>query len=279
MNRTKLYVSAALFLCITVFKLAVPTAASDLRERLLPAISSDVDYMQTLNDIGVHLTAEESPLPVSEEVEELLPDQKITLTHPAEHLQTHYPWIYEELMTPTEDTAAPDSAEPPPAAEPEIPAVVSTFLESQAAYSGYSVPETVSYAFDELPFEFTSPVEGMASSGFGYRVHPIFGEVKFHYGTDFSAWTGTSIQAFADGYVLAAGNSDSYGLYLILNHGNGWTTLYAHCSELLVTEGSAVTMGQQIALAGETGQATGPHLHFELMCNNIYYNPEFYINS
>lgn len=278
MNRTKLYVSAALFLFITIFKLSAPTAASDLREKMLPAISHNTDYTQTLNDLGARLTADEEMIPASDEtaVPETL--QQPVITPLAEHLKVYYPLVYEEFTSRNKTDPAPESPEPAAPEEPVVPEVVSAFLEAQAPYSGYSIPETVSYELAELPFAFTSPVAGMASSGFGYRLHPIFGEVKFHYGTDFSAWTGTSIQAFADGFVQAAGNSDSYGLYLILNHGNGWTTLYAHCSRLCVTEGSPVTMGQQIALAGETGQATGPHLHFELMCNNIYFNPEFYIN-
>ena len=279
MNRTKLYVSAALFLFITIFKLAVPTAASDLREKILPAISHNTDYTQALNDLGAHLVVNRESVPELVELADTHPLQEPVVRPLTEHIKVYYPQVYAEFTSCAKSDSTQESTESVEPEETEMPDVVAAFLEAQEPYSCYSIPETVSYELAELPFAFTSPVEGMTSSGFGYRVHPIFNEVKFHYGTDFSAWTGTSIQAFADGFVQAAGNSDSYGLYLILNHGNGWTTLYAHCSQLCVTEGSAVTMGQQIALAGETGQATGPHLHFELMCNNIYFNPEFYINA
>lgn len=276
MNRTKLYVSAALFLFITVFKLAMPTAATDLREKLLPVISESTDYTKVLTEVGMRLTESGEAVAVTAEdgQAQVLPQPLITPI--TEYIAQTYPEVPATPTPAAEETPVTPAPKPN---EPETPDVVAAFLESQAPYAGYAVPETVSYAMPALPFAHTSPVTGMTSSGFGYRDHPIAGEVKFHYGTDFAAWTGTAIAAFADGFVQAAGNSDSYGLYLILNHGNGWRTLYAHCSELCITEGSAVSMGQQIALAGETGQATGPHLHFELTCNNIYYNPEFYINA
>ena len=151
------------------------------------------------------------------------------------------------------------------------------FLNAQAVYSGYAVPANVSYAVSELPFAHATPVAGYTSSGFGYRLHPLENKVKFHYGTDFAANSGTAVCAFADGTVLAAGQDDGYGNYVKIRHADGYTTLYGHCSKLLVRAGETVTMGQQIALVGATGKATGPHLHFELMHDGYYYNPEFYL--
>ena len=151
------------------------------------------------------------------------------------------------------------------------------FLNEQAVYSGYAVPANVSYAVNELPFAHASPVAGYTSSGFGYRLHPLENKVKFHYGTDFAANSGTAVCAFADGTVLAAGQDDGYGNYVKIRHADGYTTLYGHCSKLLVRAGETVTMGQKIALVGATGKATGPHLHFELMHDGYYYNPEFYL--
>ena len=121
-----------------------------------------------------------------------------------------------------------------------------------------------------------SPASGIKSSGFGYRLHPIENTVKYHYGTDFAANTGTAITAFADGVIVAAGDSDSYGKYMIIDHSDGYSTLYAHCSELCMGCGN-VSKGDVIARVGSTGAATGPHLHFELMCNDTYLNPEFYL--
>ena len=169
---------------------------------------------------------------------------------------------------------------PEPTQSPELQAAFAAreaFLDAQAVYSGYAVPANVSYAVSELPFAHGSPVAGYTSSGFGYRLHPLENKVKFHYGTDFAANSGTTVCAFADGTVLAAGQSEGYGNYVKLGHADGYATLYGHCSKLLVRAGETVTLGQPIALVGATGKATGPHLHFELMHDGYYYNPEFYL--
>ena len=174
----------------------------------------------------------------------------------------------------TEETVSTEESE---AAE-ILPEAVQIFLDSQEAFSQYELPANVTYSFTGLPFEFASPLGGRSSSGFGYRLHPILNEVKFHYGTDIAAWSGESITSFAEGTVTFSGYSDSYGNYITIDHGNGWKSLYAHCSSLLVSSGESVAMGQQIALVGSTGLATGPHLHFELIHDGIYTNPEYYIN-
>ncbi len=111
---------------------------------------------------------------------------------------------------------------------------------------------------------FLRPVSGSIVSGFGYRRHPILGGVRFHCGVDIAAPFGTTIRAAADGVVVFAGWRRAYGNTVIIDHGNGLATLYAHCSELLVSEGAVVRQGQPIARVGSTGLATGPHLHFEV---------------
>ena len=154
-----------------------------------------------------------------------------------------------------------------------------TIQLSSVLYSGKSVPANVNLEQAVLGFDYCTPVSGTLSSGFGYREHPIEGEEKFHYGVDIAADTGTEIDAFADGTVTAVGESSSYGKYIIVSHSDSYSTLYAHCSAITARAGAAVREGEKIAEVGETGLATGPHLHFELHCGNQYLNPIYYVST
>ncbi|NCJ07860.1 peptidoglycan DD-metalloendopeptidase family protein [Synechococcales cyanobacterium C] len=108
------------------------------------------------------------------------------------------------------------------------------------------------------------PAQGPITSHFGWRQHPILGSSRFHSGTDFGAEHGSPIWAADAGFVIFAGWYGGYGNTVVLDHGNGLTTLYAHASEILVAEGQPVQKGQVIAAVGSTGLSTGPHLHFEV---------------
>lgn len=101
-------------------------------------------------------------------------------------------------------------------------------------------------------------------SGFGYRIHPIFGDKRFHSGVDISASAGATIVAADAGTVVTAVYSSSYGNYVVISHGSGNTTLYAHMSSMAVSAGQTVTKGQTIGYVGSTGWSTGPHCHFEI---------------
>lgn len=98
-----------------------------------------------------------------------------------------------------------------------------------------------------------------------------------HRGLDIAAPTGTIIKAAAGGTVITAGWHYSYGYMILISHGNGVQTLYAHCSQLLVKQGQTVTQGQAIGKVGSTGDSTGPHLHLEVRLNGVLQNPESYI--
>jgi len=102
------------------------------------------------------------------------------------------------------------------------------------------------------------------TSGFGRRVHPVTGDHRFHTGVDLRAAEGAPIRAAAGGIVRDAGPRGGYGKAVEIDHGDGTTTLYAHASQLLVHKGQRVDEGQPVGLVGQTGVATGPHLHFEL---------------
>ncbi len=148
---------------------------------------------------------------------------------------------------------------------------------TDAIYSPETTPARVEMLQQVLGFEYTCPVEGTMSSAFGYRDHPMVGQERFHYGVDLSAEEGTIINAFADGTVIAVAESSTLGKYVEVGHANGVTTLYAHCSRITASSGQTVKMGDPIAEVGDTGDATGYHLHFELCRDGRYLNPVYYV--
>lgn len=120
------------------------------------------------------------------------------------------------------------------------------------------------------------PVNGRITSGFGMRVHPVYKSVMFHSGTDFAAPEGTRVQATGDGFVSFSGYDRGYGQKVTINHGYGFQTVYAHLSKSLVRQGQRVSRGEIIALSGNTGVSTGPHLHYEIHKDNVKVNPAAY---
>jgi len=120
---------------------------------------------------------------------------------------------------------------------------------------------------------FTWPVVGRINSRFGWRRDPFSGRRDFHTGLDIKGPTGRAIVASKAGAVSYAGWMSGYGRTVVVDHGGGYTTLYAHCSRLLVRSGSRVKQGQTIAAVGSTGRSTGSHLHFEVRVNGRPINP------
>lgn len=121
---------------------------------------------------------------------------------------------------------------------------------------------------------FIVPVRGyQKTSDFGYRIHPISGTRKFHSGTDLAVDYGTPIMASAYGKVVFAGWYPGFGNTVVLSHATGIYTLYGHNSRVLVSKGDIVEQGQTIALAGSTGNSTGPHCHFSMWIDNELVNP------
>lgn len=122
-------------------------------------------------------------------------------------------------------------------------------------------------------FSWPLPVDGTITSRFGYREDPFTGELAYHSGTDVAAPEGTPILAAADGTVSTANATDpwggGYGYHVILDHGGGLQTMYAHCSAICVVSGQSVRQGEVIGFVGSTGQSTGNHLHFEVRENGI----------
>ena len=120
-----------------------------------------------------------------------------------------------------------------------------------------------------------APVEGGVTSQFGLRFHPILRRSRMHDGVDFGGAHGSPIRAAAKGVVVYSGTMRGYGRVVVLDHGGGVSTLYAHCSTVLAAEGREVPQGKVIARIGSSGLSTGPHLHFEVRRNGTPVRPPF----
>jgi murein DD-endopeptidase MepM/ murein hydrolase activator NlpD len=123
------------------------------------------------------------------------------------------------------------------------------------------------------------PVDGVVSSDFGWRTHPISGKRRFHEGMDIAAPTGTEVRAVQSGTVRFAGTKGGYGNVVELEHGDGTVTRYAHASRLHVRRGDKIEVGESIADVGQTGHATGPHLHFQVEREGEAVDPVDYLSA
>jgi len=139
--------------------------------------------------------------------------------------------------------------------------------EYQLLIPGVKIKHEEDVSRGSIKSEFSWPARGAVSSAYGYR----WG--RLHAGMDIAAESGDKICAARDGRVTSSGWKEGYGLTVIIDHGRGWETLYGHASELYVTVGSVAKGGQSIASVGNTGNSTGPHLHFEVRYQGVPQNP------
>ena len=306
----RLAVCGVIFVLLVAVKLLFPQTVSRLAQTAGDLIGRDADFKEAFAAMGRAVSGEE---PVGDSLQDAYtavfnPGEEDAVLasgtaavsdylDPAARLMRHYtlelPVPDEEESTgngeaedtspaaeqvaaslPVEETAAVQEPPEEPAADQEVEETA-TAAASQV-YTMPALPENASLEQRNLGFAHTSPIVAPLTSPFGWREHPVSGGTKFHYGVDLGAETGTDICAFADGEVYATGDSSSLGYYIMIQHADGYMTLYAHCSKIIVTSG-AVTMGQKIAEVGETGIATGPHLHFELHDGDLYLNPIYYV--
>ncbi|MDA2918737.1 M23 family metallopeptidase [Desulfobacterota bacterium AH_259_B03_O07] len=126
-------------------------------------------------------------------------------------------------------------------------------------------------------FPLGKPIRTHIESGFGYRKDPVHSKPAFHPGIDFDAKYGQTVAATADGIVVKAGSYLSYGRTVIINHQNGYQTLYGHLSKVTVKKGQKVTTGDKIGKAGSTGRSTGTHLHYEIIKGGKKLNPSKFL--
>jgi murein DD-endopeptidase MepM/ murein hydrolase activator NlpD len=122
-----------------------------------------------------------------------------------------------------------------------------------------------------------APIPGVLTSRFGQRIDPINGEQAYHQGVDIKGPLGSEIKATADGTVIARDTDNGSGRYVVIDHGNGFKTKYAHLKKFLVQKGDAVERGQVIGLVGNSGRSTGPHVHYEIHYNDKVVNPTRFV--
>ena len=272
----RLVICSLAFVLLVAGKLLLPEKIAELDQHLSAALERNIDVQAVFSAVGRAISGQEDLMETAGTVY-----RAVFRPEEAEAVETA---VREELEM--VDTAAIDtlrSYRPEPVVQkdteredPEASSQMSTL--AYVLYSDENLPKSVSLEQAILGFDYCTPVAGVVSSGFGYREHPVEGEERFHYGIDLAADTGTEVRCFADGTVTAVGESSSYGKYCIVEHEGGFSTLYAHCSRITVSSGAAVSGGGKIAEVGETGIATGPHLHFELQKDGKYLNPIYYLS-
>ncbi len=299
----QLLVCLALFLAVFVGKGAFPDKLREVKDELFARITANTDFRLALSDLGASLTGGGSVLddlgefcvevfggeapqelePVSPaaaappEQGELEGELVFLNSRPSQaELSAHY-WRNRSPLPlrPVREKPAEAQAVPVQTAGEAVPAGA---VISYSDYDGEALPERYTMDLVSLgDLETEPPVSGPLTSGYSYRINPISGKHEFHGGADIAGSMSGPIGAFADGTVEYIGQNDSYGLYLQVDHGNGIKSFYAHCSKLCVSKGQAVKLGEKVAEIGETGDATGPHLHLELKYNKLHLNPEYYV--
>ena len=153
-------------------------------------------------------------------------------------------------------------------------------VKKNSSSDSFDIRGSIGDSYDKFASRFLNkPINGILTSSFGYRVHPKRKKKHFHSGVDLAAKSGTPIACALSGKVVFAGWKNGYGYVVMVDHGKGYETLYAHCSKLSVSIGQTVNTGKIIAYVGRTGVATGPHLHFEVRKNGIYQNPLKYLKN
>ena len=280
----RLVACGGIFVALVAAKLLLPAKMAAFNETLSAAMEQNMDVQAVFSAVGRAFSGEEGG-GMGEVYQAVFHPQEGAFQAGAAGTAEAPVKMTTQKAT-LRDSAALDllrgfRAEPGASGPPEAPGPEGQPASSLAyvLYSQENLPEGVSMEQALLGFDYSAPVAGTLSSGFGYREHPTEGEERFHYGVDLAADTGTEVRCFADGSVTAVGDSSSYGRYCVVAHERGYSTLYAHCSRITVSSGAAVKRGQKIAEVGETGMATGPHLHFELQREGTYLNPVYYVSA
>jgi len=282
----QLVACGSVFVALVAAKLLLPAKMAAFNGKLSAAMERNMDVQAVFSAVGRAFSGEEGMEEVYQAVfhpqAEPAPQAEAALQ--TEDQTSPAPAMTAPRTVKLRDGAAMETLRSYVSGAPAAPSPEAGSAETPDAsdlacvlYSQENLPDRVSMEQAILNFDYSPPVKGTLSSDFGYREHPVEGEERFHYGVDLAADAGTEVDCFADGTVTAVGESSSYGRYCVVAHEGGYSTLYAHCSRITAGSGTAVSRGQKIAEVGETGMATGPHLHFELQRDGTYLNPIYYV--
>ena len=273
----QLVAAGIIFVGLVAWKLLHPESLAAVSGTVQEALGQDADFRAAFSAVGEAIAGEQS---VGESLQEAYTAVFAPGRYEAEQTAAVLA-AAEGVSAPAdrlkESVGAETAVRKWPAGDTEAVERDKTTASQSLVQFNSAAPANVTLSQQVLGFDYVTPAQGTLTSPFGYREHPLQGEEAFHYGLDIANAEGTDICAFADGTVKAAGESSSFGNYLMLAHANGYTTLYGHCSKVTVTAGERVEKGQKIAEMGSTGNVTGTHLHFELMDGSTYLNPIYYV--
>lgn len=237
----RLLLSALLLLLAVGGRLLLPERMAAVQERFARAVSAEMDVQEVFAAVGRAVSGGE---------------------------EDGWDGVYRAVFAPQTETSA----------EPSAYRTGESDAAPLRCYDAENTPGSVLLTQELLGFAFASPLAAATvSSPFGLRNDPFTGAADFHYGMDLAAAEGTAVTAFAAGMVRTVGDSAIWGNYLILDHAAGYSTLYAHCSRILRAAGEHIELGDTVAEVGQSGSATGPHLHFELHRGSRYLNPVYYL--
>lgn len=183
--------------------------------------------------------------------------------------------LADDVITAVRRTAGEVSQRMVHASQPPDAAADETEATQMAGMGGSGAPEGCTLSPVLLSSLVEPPIGGRVTSGFGWRDHPITEKRDFHRGMDIAGASGSPIHAALPGVVVETGESPIYGNYIRLDHGHGLQTAYSHCEAIVAQTGENLRKGELLGTVGSTGVSTGPHVHFEILVNGIYYNPEW----
>lgn len=242
--------------------------------------------MDRLIEMNDSLEDENSMIRVGDELIITVPEPKLAVVRQEE---MYYEEDYEEDVIYIDNdewyTTETKTLQEPSAGHRKVIALVT--FENDKEVSTEIIKEEITYQAvpkivergTKIPPTYIKPISGgRLSSTFGYRSRPTRGASTYHKGVDWATPTGTAVYASCGGTVAKAGWGSGYGYVVYINHPDGRQTRYGHLSKVLVSAGQTVSQGQKIALSGNTGVSTGPHLHFEILIGGSQVNPLKYLN-